>query len=91
MTVNPGDNATIQVIELAKHGAALYNCADITFAEPGDADIPLVTKDNCFNSTYLNYNLVFTTESLSLAAPTVSRGGPLVAVAVTLLTGFLLS
>jgi hypothetical protein len=90
-TVNVGDNATIQVIELAKHGAALYNCADITFAEPGDPEIPLVTQDNCFNSTYLSYNLVFTTESLSMAAPSVERMGTIFAVSVAALTAYILS
>ncbi|KAL6711538.1 hypothetical protein ACN47E_004472 [Coniothyrium glycines] len=48
-TPSIGDNATIQVIELAQHGAALYNCADITFAEP--EDVPQVNETNCFNST----------------------------------------
>lgn len=64
-TVKAGDNATIQVVELAKHGAALYNCADITFADPAEEEIPEVNGENCFNSSYLSYNLVFTTESLS--------------------------
>merc|ERR1711939_1186312 len=88
VTVNPGDNATIQVIEIARHGAALYNCADITFADPDeDDDIPEVTPENCFNASQINYNLVFTTESLSLAAPSI-RSYPvlvtLVAAAVAL-------
>ena len=60
-----GDNATIQVIELAQHGAALYNCADITFAEP--EDVPEVTKENCFNSTdptdKIDFQLLYTTTS----------------------------
>lgn len=63
-TVKVGDNATIQLIETAKHGAALYNCADITFAEDGDPEIAEVNKTNCFNSTQLRYDLVFTTTSL---------------------------
>jgi hypothetical protein len=69
-TVNPGDNATIQIIELARHGAALYNCADITFADPDTEEIPEVTPDNCFNSSQIKYNLVFTTESLTSGAST---------------------
>ena len=64
-TVSVGDNATIQIIETAKHGAALYNCVDITFEEPGHADIPEVNASNCFNSSHINYDLVFTTTSLS--------------------------
>ncbi|KAF2124300.1 hypothetical protein P153DRAFT_139406 [Dothidotthia symphoricarpi CBS 119687] len=63
-----GDNATIQIVETAQHGAALYNCADITFAEP--ADVPEVTRDNCFNSTNattrtpdIGFQLVYATTS----------------------------
>jgi hypothetical protein len=63
-TVKVGDNATIQLIEAAKHGAALFNCVDITFAEPGDPDIPEVNATNCFNSSQLRYDLLFTTSSL---------------------------
>jgi hypothetical protein len=81
-TVRPGDNATIQVIEIARHGAALYNCADITFADPDEDDtIPQVTPDNCFNSSQISYNLVFTTESLSMAAPSL-RSNPVASAAV---------
>ncbi|KAH7065709.1 hypothetical protein BKA63DRAFT_524461 [Paraphoma chrysanthemicola] len=64
-TPKVGDNATIQVIELAQHGAALYNCADITFAEP--EDVPEVNKTNCFNSTEPNqkigFQMLYTTTS----------------------------
>lgn len=60
-----GDNATIQVIELAQHGAALYNCADITFAEP--QDVPEVNSTNCFNSTQpeeaIGFQLIYSTTS----------------------------
>ncbi|KAF2114206.1 hypothetical protein BDV96DRAFT_495101 [Lophiotrema nucula] len=70
-TPKAGDNATIQVIETAQHGAALYNCADITFAEDNDPEIPLVTRDNCFNSSDIGFNLVFTTTSLSAAHASV--------------------
>jgi hypothetical protein len=63
VTVNVGDNATIQVIELAVHGAALYNCVDITFAEP--EDVEQLTPDNCFNSSQITSSLVFTTTSLT--------------------------
>ncbi|KAF2795171.1 hypothetical protein K505DRAFT_240471 [Melanomma pulvis-pyrius CBS 109.77] len=71
-TPKVGDNATIQVIETAQHGAALYNCADITFAEP--ADVPEVNSTNCFNSTHqdenIGFQLVYTTTS-SLGYPAV--------------------
>ncbi|KAK4117087.1 hypothetical protein N656DRAFT_700034 [Canariomyces notabilis] len=49
--VKPGDNATIQVVELAVHGAALYSCVDITFVEPGDPRLAEVNETNCFNTT----------------------------------------
>lgn len=65
VTVNVGDNATIQLIETAIHGAALYNCVDITFAEP--EDVPEVNSSNCFNSTQITSDLVFTTSSLESA------------------------
>lgn len=61
-----GDLATIQVIETAKHGAALYNCADIEFAEP--EDVAEVTRDNCFNSSAISFESVFTSTSLKSAA-----------------------
>jgi len=66
-TVNVGDNATIQVIETAIHGAALYNCVDITFAEP--EDVPEVNSSNCFNSTQIGSDLIFTTSALAAGAP----------------------
>lgn len=80
-TPQVGENATIQVIELAQHGASLYNvslsydklwrectdqlqCADITFAEDGDPEIPQVNKTNCFNSTEpdqrIGFEMVYT-------------------------------
>jgi hypothetical protein len=54
-SVKAGDKATIQVVELAQHGAALYSCVDIIFAEPGDPRIPEVNETNCFNSTHLGF------------------------------------
>jgi hypothetical protein len=74
LSVNVGDNATIQVIETAVHGASLYNCVDITFAAPGDPDIEEVTQDNCFNSSDINFSLVFTTSQLTSGAENVRTG-----------------
>lgn len=72
-TPKVGDNATIQIIETAQHGAALYNCADITFAEP--EDVPEVNSSNCFNSTQeqdnIGFQLVYSTTS-SFATPTIA-------------------
>ncbi|KAI9812317.1 MAG: hypothetical protein M1827_004766 [Pycnora praestabilis] len=70
-TVKIGDNATIQVVETAVHGAALYNCVDITFADP--TDVPNVNASNCFNSSDIGFNMVFSTSSLSAAEPLFSR------------------
>ncbi|KAL1311597.1 hypothetical protein AAFC00_001710 [Neodothiora populina] len=70
VTFSIGDNLTIQVIELAQHGAAIYNCADVTLADP--ADVPAVNSSNCFNSSDIGFQLVFTTTSLSAAVPQVT-------------------
>ncbi|KAF7592628.1 hypothetical protein BBP40_012650 [Aspergillus hancockii] len=74
ISVSPGDHATIQVIETAKHGAALYNCVDIEFAEP--EDVAEVTRDNCFNSSHISFASVFTSTSLTSGADALgaSRG-----------------
>ncbi|KAL2153818.1 hypothetical protein VTH82DRAFT_2493 [Thermothelomyces myriococcoides] len=60
LTVKAGDNATIQVVETATHGAALFSCVDITFAEPGDPRIALVNETNCFNSTDIGFGEIYT-------------------------------
>ncbi|KAA6413690.1 MAG: hypothetical protein FRX48_02051 [Lasallia pustulata] len=70
-TAVKGGNATIQVVESAVHGAALYNCVDITFADP--KDVPEVNSSNCFNSSQIGFNLVFSTTSLSGADALFSR------------------
>lgn len=55
--VSIGDNATIQVIETAIHGAALFSCVDITFADP--KDVAEVNSSNCFNSSDISFNNVY--------------------------------
>ncbi|VUC34131.1 unnamed protein product [Clonostachys rosea] len=57
--VSVGDKATIQVVEQAQHGAALFSCVDIEFAAPGDPKIEKVTEDNCFNSTDLGFAEIY--------------------------------
>jgi len=71
-TVKVGDNATIQVVETAIHGAALYSCVDITFANP--EDVAEVNSSNCFNSTDISFNNVYSiaTGSTSSAARTLA-------------------
>lgn len=68
--VNPkaGDKATIQVVELAQHGAALFSCVDITFVEPGDARLPRVNKTNCFNSTDIGFADIYTITTKEVGA-----------------------
>jgi hypothetical protein len=70
ISVNVGDNATIQIVETAIHGAALYNCVDITFAEP--EDVEQVTPQNCFNSSDIAFDLVFTTTALTAGSDGLS-------------------
>ncbi|KAL2876448.1 hypothetical protein SGCOL_008254 [Colletotrichum sp. CLE4] len=52
VTPKEGDLASIQVVEAAQHGAALFSCIDIIFTEDVSKVTP-VTEDNCFNSTNL--------------------------------------
>ncbi|KAK5142470.1 hypothetical protein LTR04_002230 [Oleoguttula sp. CCFEE 6159] len=78
VTINVGENATIQVIETAVHGAALYNCVDITFAEP--SQVQPVNNNTCFNSTDIGFNLVFTTTSLSAASSVLTSSTPYLAI-----------
>ncbi|RAK98845.1 copper acquisition factor BIM1-like domain-containing protein [Aspergillus ibericus CBS 121593] len=86
MTVSPGDNATIQIVEAAKHGAALFDCVDITFAEP--EDVEEVTKENCFNSTDIGFRYVFASQSLTsgamarMASPGVMAVAPILLIVV---------
>ncbi|KAK0716910.1 hypothetical protein B0T26DRAFT_645347 [Lasiosphaeria miniovina] len=58
--VKIGDNATIQIVELALHGAALYSCVDITFSDPNDPDLAEVNETNCFNSTDIGSANIYT-------------------------------
>jgi len=72
ITYNIGDNATIQIVETAVHGAALYSCVDITFADP--KNVAQVNSSNCYNSTGgaqggpMGMNFVFTATGLTSGA-----------------------
>ncbi|OBT75568.1 hypothetical protein VF21_05857 [Pseudogymnoascus sp. 05NY08] len=59
-TVKAGDLATIQVVMAAQHGASLFNCVDIIFAEP--ENVAEVNKSNCFNSSDIGFNNIFTSQ-----------------------------
>jgi len=65
--VKPGDLATIQVVEHAVHGAALYSCVDIEFVEPGDSKVPEVNETNCFNSSEIGFAEMFTVATVNPA------------------------
>lgn len=67
-----GANATIQVIEAAQHGAALFNCVDITFADP--KDVPEVTPDNCANTSDITLQYVYSTSSQTSDAEILFSG-----------------
>lgn len=88
ITVNVGDHATIQLIEAAQHGAGLFNCVDIEFADP--KDVELVTRDNCLNSTWIGFDLVYATTSLTSGAPSLRLSSSLHVFAVlsALVTAF---
>ncbi|KAI9862053.1 MAG: hypothetical protein M1824_001798 [Vezdaea acicularis] len=70
-TFNVGDNITIQVIEVAVHGAALYNCVDVTLANP--EDVAEVNSTNCFNSSDIGFNNVYTMPLTGSSAATSNR------------------
>ncbi|MCJ1258071.1 hypothetical protein MMC24_005901 [Lignoscripta atroalba] len=76
-TARVGDNATIQIVETAIHGAALFSCVDITFAEP--EDVEEVNETNCLNASHIGFQLVFSTTSLSGADLSLSRSTSLFA------------
>jgi len=58
--VKVGDNATIQVVELAVHGASLFSCVDITFVENDDPRLAEVNATNCFNSNDIGFADIYT-------------------------------
>ncbi|KAK3942877.1 hypothetical protein QBC46DRAFT_378999 [Diplogelasinospora grovesii] len=52
-----GDLASIQVVELAKHGAGMYSCVDIIFTDDMSQVAP-VNETNCYNSSDLRVDAV---------------------------------
>jgi len=46
----PGDLATIQVVEASKHGAGQFSCVDIIFTDD-ESLLPPLNEQTCFNST----------------------------------------
>ncbi|KAI0394550.1 hypothetical protein F5Y17DRAFT_251203 [Xylariaceae sp. FL0594] len=74
--MNEGDNATIQVVEIAQHGAALFSCVDITFVKPGDPRIPELNDTNCFNNSQIGFATTYsiTTQAINSAANDTQSG-----------------
>lgn len=91
-TVNVGDLATIQVVEVAIHGAALFSCVDIIFADPQTvAEQMPVNETNCFNSSDISFNNVYsiplTSSSFASRTITTSISGILLAFAAAVVFG----
>ncbi|GAM82147.1 hypothetical protein ANO11243_001260 [Dothideomycetidae sp. 11243] len=84
-----GDNITIQVVESAQHGAALYNCVDVTLADP--KDVPPVGNDTCFNSTNIGFRYLFTTTALSSSADPTIRPSTIASLSTILLASAVLA
>ncbi|PGG98394.1 hypothetical protein AJ80_09544 [Polytolypa hystricis UAMH7299] len=84
--VKVGDNATIQIVETAVHGAALYNCVDITFAEP--EDVEEVTRTNCFNSSEITSRFVYSMNLDSSATTTLTTMGTTILLVPLLAAGY---
>ncbi|SPO00800.1 uncharacterized protein DNG_03548 [Cephalotrichum gorgonifer] len=73
--IKAGDNATIQIVELAAHGASLFSCSDIIFVEPGDKRIPPINDTVCFNTTEFGFADIYTHvyhEGVTIENPTKS-------------------
>jgi hypothetical protein len=45
----------------------LFKCVDVTLAEP--EEVEEITKDNCYNSSTFNFNLVYATTPIGSGAP----------------------
>ncbi|CAI4216546.1 unnamed protein product [Parascedosporium putredinis] len=58
--VKVGDKATIQIVELAGHGASLFACSDIIFVNPDDERLPPLNNSICFNTTELGFGDLYT-------------------------------
>lgn len=59
-----------------------WQCVDIEFADP--KDVEEVTRDNCFNSSDLEFNLIYATKPIeeSAASRVVSGGMMMIPVVV---------
>ncbi|RMX98362.1 hypothetical protein D0868_10130 [Hortaea werneckii] len=74
LSLEPGQNITIQVIETAQHGAALYSCVDVTLVDDHDGDYEEVTASNCYNTSNIGFNLIYTSQELTVTGETNAAG-----------------
>lgn len=100
LTFNIGDNVTIQVIELAQHGAAIYNVSYLACSVQLEtdkslqcadvtladpADVPEVNASNCFNSSDLSFQLIYATGNLSSGALPTAITSPTISLTLPVL------
>ncbi|KAF2136225.1 uncharacterized protein K452DRAFT_322545 [Aplosporella prunicola CBS 121167] len=86
--VKDGVNATIQVIQIAHGGNALYNCADITFS----SNATLLSGDDCVNTTNVGGYDVLAAEASSTissngTSPTATNSGAVATPGLMMLRG----
>jgi len=84
VSLQVGQNITLQVVELAQHGAALYSCVDLTLVDDGSDLVTPVSANNCYNSSDIGFQLVFTTEALTSGASSSLQGASSVLVLAVL-------
>ena len=68
-------------------------CVDVTLTEP--EEVELITKDNCYNSSNLAFNLVYATTPIGNSAPATQASSTavwalLTAALVSTVGGFLM-
>jgi hypothetical protein len=63
----------------------VFQCVDIEFADP--SDVAEVNEANCFNSTDLSFQLVFSTASLSAASSSILSSTHLLATVPLMVLG----
>lgn len=83
VSLSVGQNITLQVVETAQHGAALYSvsthkrqsdeenvlkvwqCVDLTLVPDDSDEYEEVTPENCYNSSNIGFNLMYTSQELT--------------------------
>ncbi|KAF2279144.1 uncharacterized protein EI97DRAFT_372246 [Westerdykella ornata] len=65
-----GQQASLQIIQIAHSGASLYNCADITF----NSSAPLLSDDECKNSTGVGGIGIQNADAAQTGTPTSPTG-----------------